>query len=135
MRYEDFHRRSIVERDAFWAEQARLVDWEQTPQVICDYSRPPFARWFADGRTSLCHDAGDRHRPGRSAQPALIYVSTETGEERTYTVADRHREVQSMAAILQALGVVKGDRVLIYMPMVPQAVFAMLACARIGAIH
>ncbi len=135
MRYEDFHRRSIVERDAFWAEQARLVDWEQTPQVICDYSRPPFARWFADGTTNLCHNAVDRHLPARSAQPALIYVSTETGEERTYTFADLHREVQSMAAILQALGVVKGDRVLIYMPMVPQAVFAMLACARIGAIH
>ena len=135
MRYEDFHRRSIVERDAFWAEQARLVDWEQTPQVICDYSRPPFARWFADGTTNLCHNAVDRHLPERSAQPALIYVSTETGEERTYTFADLHREVQSMAAILQALGVVKGDRVLIYMPMVPQAVFAMLACARIGAIH
>ena len=133
--YADFYRRSIDERDAFWAEQARLIDWATAPQQICDYSNPPFARWFVGGTTNLCHNAVDRHLKDRSDQAALIYVSTETGEEKTYTFADLHAEVQRMAAVLRALGVNKGDRVLIYMPMIAQAAFAMLACARIGAIH
>ena len=134
-RYSDFYRRSIADREGFWAEQARLIDWERPFGQVCDYSRPPFARWFAGGRTNLCHNAVDRHLKDRAAQNALIYVSTETGEERTYSYAELHAEVQRMAAILVSLGVGQGDRVLIYMPMIPQAVFAMLACARIGAIH
>jgi propionyl-CoA synthetase len=133
--YEDFHKRSIEDRDGFWAEQAELVDWKIQPQQVCDYSNPPFARWFVGGTTNLCHNAVDRHLHDRSEQPALIAVSTETNTERTYTFAQLHVEVQCMAASLLDLGVQRGDRVLIYMPMVAEAAFAMLACARIGAIH
>jgi propionyl-CoA synthetase len=133
--YSDFHRRSIVEREKFWSEQANLVDWQNPAQQVCDYSNPPFARWFVGGTTNLCHNAVDRHLATRAAQPALIAVSTETGQELVYSFAKLHREVQRMAASLLALGVQKGDRVLIYMPMIAEAAFAMLACARIGAIH
>jgi propionyl-CoA synthetase len=134
-RFDDFYRRSIHDRDAFWSEQARLIDWKQPPTAICDYTRPPFARWFAGGTTNLCHNAVDRHLEQRADQPALIFVSTETDTERTYTFRELHAEVNRAAAVLQGLGVQKGDRVLIYMPMVAEAAFAMLACARIGAIH
>ncbi|WP_198969004.1 propionate--CoA ligase [Xylophilus sp. ASV27] len=133
--YRQFHRRSLEQREAFWAEQARLIDWQTPPGEICDYRSPPFARWFAGGTTSLCHNALDRHLPQRAAQPALIAVSTETGTEKTYSFAELHAEVQRMAAVLQTLGVRQGDRVLVYMPMMAEAVFAMLACARIGALH
>lgn len=133
--YAEFHRRSITDRDAFWAEQAQLIEWQKPPQQICDYSNPPFARWFVGGTTNLCHNAVDRHLKARANQPALIYVSTETGQEKTYSFAELHAEVQRMAAVLQGLGVGQGDRVLIYMPMIAEAAFAMLACARIGAIH
>lgn len=135
MNYAEFHRRSLEDRDAFWAEQARLVDWKVPPAQVCEYSNPPFARWFAGGTTNLCHNAVDRHLAERADQPALIFVSTETNQEKVYSFAELHAEVQRMAAILLGLGVTKGDRVLIYMPMVPEAAFAMLACARIGAIH
>jgi len=134
-RYADFYRRSIDDRDAFWAEQARLIDWQTPPQTICDYSNPPFARWFAGGTTNLCHNAVDRHLKDHAGQPALIFVSTETDQEKTYSFRELHAEVQRMAAALQGLGVRKGDRVLIYMPMIAEACFAMLACARIGALH
>jgi propionyl-CoA synthetase len=133
--YSDFHRRSIVEREKFWAEQASLVDWQSPAKQVCDYSNPPFARWFVGGTTNLCHNAVDRHLATRAEQPALIAVSTETGQELVYSFAKLHQEVQRMAASLLALGVQKGDRVLIYMPMIAEAAFAMLACARIGAIH
>jgi propionyl-CoA synthetase len=133
--YADFHRRSIEDRDAFWAEQAKLVDWQTPPSQICDYSNPPFAKWFVGGTTNLCHNAVDRHLKDRADQNALIFVSTETDQEKVYTFRQLHDEVQRMAAILKDLGVGKGDRVLIYMPMIPEACFAMLACARIGAIH
>ncbi len=135
MRFESFYRRSIDDRDAFWAEQARLIDWQTPPQQICDTSNPPFARWFVGGTTNLCHNAVDRHVAARADQAALIWVSTEVDQQRTYSFAELHAEVQRMAATLLAMGVVKGDRVLIYMPMVPEAVFAMLACVRIGALH
>jgi len=131
----DFYQRSIQDRDAFWSEQAALVDWQTPPRQGCDYSNPPFARWFVGGTTNLCHNAVDRHLVGRSSQAALIAVSTETGQEQTYSFAELHREVQRMAASMLALGVQQGDRVLIYMPMIAEAAFAMLACARIGAIH
>lgn len=135
MNYADFHRRSLQDRGAFWAEQAKLVDWRTPPQQVCDTSRPPFVRWFAGGTTNLCHNAVDRHLAVRADQAALIYVSTETGQEKVYTFGELHAEVQRMAAVLLSLGVGKGDRVLIYMPMIAEAAFAMLACARIGAIH
>jgi len=133
--FAQFHKRSIEDRDNFWAEQAKTVDWQIQPQQICDYSNPPFAKWFVGGTTNLCHNAIDRHLKDRGDQAALIFVSTETDQEKTYTYKDLHAEVQRMAAILQDFGVVKGDRVLIYMPMIAEASFAMLACARIGAIH
>lgn len=135
--FADFYKRSIDKgtRDKFWAEQASLVRWYKQPTEICDYSNPPFARWFGDGQINLCDNALDRHLQARGAQPALIAVSTETGTERTYTYSELHTEVQRMAAVMQSFGVVKGDRVQIYMPMIAEAVFAMLACARIGAIH
>jgi propionyl-CoA synthetase len=133
--YSDFYRRSIDQREDFWAEQARLIDWHTPPLQICDYSNPPFARWFVGGTTNLCHNAVDRHLKERADQPALIAVSTETDSEQVYTFGQLHLEVQRTAAMLQALGVGQGDRVLIYMPMIAEAAFAMLACARIGAIH
>lgn len=133
--YADFHRRSLADRDAFWAEQAKLIDWQTRPARICDDSRPPFTRWFTGGTTNLCHNAVDRHLKDRADQRALIFVSTETGQEKVYSFRELHAEVQRMAAVLLALGATRGDRVLIYMPMIPEAVFAMLACARIGAIH
>ncbi len=135
MDYASFYRRSIDDRDAFWAEQAKLIDWHRPFDQVCDYSKPPFARWFVGGQTNLCHNAIDRHLATRADQNALVFVSTETDEERVYSFRELHAEVQRMAAILLSLGVKQGDRVLIYMPMIAQAAFAMLACARIGAIH
>ena len=133
--FREFYRQSIERPDEFWAEQAKRIDWQVPPQQICDYSQPPFARWFVGGTTNLCHNAVDRHLARRADQPALIFVSTETDQEQVYTYAQLHTEVQRMAAVLKGLGVEQGDRVLIYMPMIPEAAFAMLACARIGAIH
>ncbi len=134
-RYADFYQQSTEQPDAFWAEQAKLIDWLTPPKQICDNSNPPFSRWFVGGTTNLCHNAVDRHLKDRANQAALVYVSTETGAEMTYSFAQLHTEVQAMAATLKDMGVGKGDRVLIYMPMIAQAAFAMLACARIGAIH
>lgn len=133
--YAAFYRRSVEERDTFWAEQARLIDWHQPFARVCNTDRPPFVTWFEGGLTNLCHNAVDRHLAARADQNALIYVSTETDTERAYTYRELHTEVQRMAAILRSLGAGKGDRVLIYMPMIPEAAFAMLACVRIGAIH
>ncbi|MDB5856462.1 MAG: propionate--CoA ligase, partial [Ramlibacter sp.] len=135
MRYADFHRRSLEDREGFWAEQAKLIAWQTPPRQICDASKPPFVRWFVGGTTNLCHNAVDRHLRDRADQPALIHVSSETSQERTYTFRELHHEVQKMAAVLQSLGATRGSRVLIYMPMIAEAAFAMLACARIGAIH
>jgi len=133
--YSDFYRRSVDDAEGFWAEQAGLIDWQTPPQQTLDASRPPFARWFVGGTTNLCHNAVDRHLAERADQAALICVSTETGQERSYTFRELHAEVQRTAASLLALGVQRGDRVLIYMPMIAEATFAMLACARIGAVH
>ena len=135
MDYAAFYRRSIDDRDAFWAEQARLIDWHRPFDTVCEYDNPPFARWFVGGETNLCHNAIDRHLATQADKPALIFVSTETDEERVYTFAELHREVMRMAAIMLAHGVGRGDRVLVYMPMIPEAAIAMYACARIGAIH
>ncbi len=133
--YSDFHRRSIEQPEAFWAEQAKLVDWHKPFGKVLDFSRPPFAKWFNGGETNLCHNAIDRHLAARAGQKALVYVSTEVDQERSYTFVELHREVQRVAAMMQSLGVKKGDRVIIYMPMIPESAFAILACARIGAIH
>jgi len=135
MSFATFYQRSIDDPSAFWAEQARRIDWHHPFSQVLDDSRPPFARWFAGGATNLCHNAVDRWVATRGDQPALIAISTETGSEKTYSFRELHVEVNRMAAIMQGLGVERGDRVLIYMPMIAEAVFAMLACARIGAIH
>ena len=133
--YAAFHRRSIEDRDGFWREQAELIDWQTPFGQVSVYDKPPFAQWFVGGRTNLCHNAVDRHLADRADQPALIWVSTEVNQEIEYSFRQLHDEVQRMAAVLLALGVKQGDRVLIYMPMTAEAAFAMLACARIGAIH
>jgi propionyl-CoA synthetase len=133
--YKDFHRRSLAERDAFWAEEARLVDWHKPFGKVLDYSRPPFARWFVGGETNLCHNAVDRHLAARGGQTALVWISTEVDQTRRYTYQELHFEVNRVAAMMQSLNVKRGDRVIIYMPMIPEAAFAMLACARIGAVH
>jgi propionyl-CoA synthetase len=133
--YAALYQRSIDDPSGFWAEQAQRIDWFEPFTQVLDDSRPPFARWFVGGRTNLCHNAVDRHAARRPTAPALIWHSSEVDQEQTWTFAELLAEVQAMAASLQDAGVGEGDRVLIYCPMVPQAVFAMLACARIGAIH
>jgi len=133
--YKAFHQRSITDREGFWAEQGQLIDWHKPWAKVLDYSRPPFAKWYVGGETNLCHNAIDRHLEARADQKALVYLSTEVDVEQAYTYRELHAEVNRCAAILQSLGVAKGDRVIIYMPMIPEAAFAMLACARIGAIH
>jgi len=135
MDYAQLHARSLADRDGYWAEQAQRIDWHRPFDQVCDTSRPPFVQWFPGGLTNLCHNAVDRHVPHRPDQPALIHVSTETGTEQTISYAQLFVEVQRMAAIFQELGVRQGDRVLIYMPMIAEAVIAMLATVRIGAVH
>src|SRR5262245_18275985 len=135
MSYREFHRRSIADREGFWAEQAKLIDWRKPFSKVLDYSRPPFAKWFVGGETNLCHNAVDRHVKQRGDQAALIWISTEVDQTKSYSYWELLGEVNRVAAALQSLGVKHGDRVIVYMPMVPEAVFAILACARIGAIH
>lgn len=133
--YKTFHERSIKDPQGFWAEQAQLIEWFKPFDQVLDYSKPPFAKWYVGGKTNLCHNAVDRHLKTQADARALVAVSTETDQEKVYTFKELHTEVNRMAAILKAQGVAKGDRVLIYMPMIAEACFAMLACARIGAIH
>jgi propionyl-CoA synthetase len=133
--YREFYRRSLSDPEGFWAEQAKLIDWRRPPEKVLDYSSPPFARWFVGGQTNLCHNAVDRHLAERGDQMALVWISTEVGQTRSFTYRELHDEVNRVAAMMRSLGVNTGDRVIIYMPMIPEAAFAMLACARIGAIH
>ena len=135
-RYEDVFRRSLADPAGFWAEAAQAVDWYQHPQVILDDSNPPFYRWFAGGTLNTCHNALDRHVDnGHGDRHALIYDSPVTGSAKTFTYRQLRDETARFAAVLAGLGIQKGDRVVIYMPMIPEAVVAMLACARLGAIH
>ncbi|WP_268874727.1 propionate--CoA ligase [Bordetella ansorpii] len=134
-RTRDFHYRSIHDRDGFWREEAQRIHWETPFSQVLDDSRLPFARWYVGGRTNLCYNAVDRWLPQYADHTALAWVSTEVDQQRVYTRAQLHAEVNAVAAMLREQGVGRGDRVLIYMPMVPEAVFAMLACARIGAVH
>ena len=133
--YQDFHRRSIEQPEDFWGAEAQRIHWHKPYQQVLQYDNPPFRQWFAGGETNLCYNAVDRHLAERPDQAALIYVSSETGAEQSYTYRQLYEEVSRFAAIMQAQGVGKGDRVLIYMPMIPEAVFAMLATVRLGAIH
>jgi propionyl-CoA synthetase len=121
---------------AFWAEAAHGIDWTRPPETIFDADAGVYGRWFPDAVGNVCHNALDRHvAAGRGDQAALIYDSPVAGTKRTLTYGEMLKETATLAAVLQDMGVTKGDRVLIYMPMVPEAICAMLACARIGAIH
>ena len=135
MGYAETYRRSIEQPELFWAEEAAAIHWHKPPQQILDYSNPPFRRWFVGGETNLCYNAIDRHLAERADQLALVAISTETDVTREITYAQLYREVNAFAAILKKLDVGRGDRVVIYMPNMAEAVFAMLACARIGAVH
>ncbi len=132
---EEFHR-SLADPDGFWGDAAKDIDWYKAPTVVLDASEAPFYHWFPDGVLNTCFNALDRHvRDGRGEQAALIYDSPVTGTKRMYTYAELLAEVERFAGVLRGLGVDKGDRVIIYLPMIPEAPIAMLACARIGAVH
>lgn len=134
--YRESWQQSVSEPERFWGEQAGLVDWEIQPTQVLDRSGAPFYRWFADGTLNTCFNAVDRHvLSGRGDQPAVIYDSPVTGAQRTLTYAELLEQVRAFAGGLARLGVGYGDRVVIYMPMIPEAVVAMLACARLGAVH
>ena len=133
--YKGFYAGSITDPERFWGQQAKLVDWHKPYKKVLEYTRPPFRNWFVGGETNLCYNAIDRHLPTRSKQLALVWISTEVDAKKEFTFAQVHDEVNRFAAILQSHGVGEGDRVLIYMPMTPEAVFAMLATVRLGAIH
>jgi len=135
-RYAHEFGRSLSDPAGFWADAAKNIDWYQPPSVVLDDSNPPFYRWFPDGVLNTCFNAVDRHvRDGRGEQAALIYDSPVTGTQRTYTFTALRDEVARFAGVLRGLGVDKGDRVIVYLPMIPEALIAMLACARIGAVH
>jgi propionyl-CoA synthetase len=134
--YAEAYQHSLEDPDSFWAEAATSISWIRKPSVILDGSHAPFYRWFSDGALNTCFNALDRHvAAGRADDAALIYDSPVTGTKRTYSYAELTEQTAKFAGILRALGVVKGDRVLIYLPMIPEAVVAMLACARLGAVH
>jgi propionyl-CoA synthetase len=134
--YRDLFDASINDPAAFWADAAGAVSWSKAPERILDDSSPPFYRWFPDAELNTCGNALDRHvEAGRGEQAALIYDSPVTDTKRTYTYAELLDQTARFAGALHALGVGKGDRVIIYLPMIPEAVIAMLACARLGAVH
>ncbi|RRR71853.1 MAG: acetate--CoA ligase [Candidatus Viridilinea halotolerans] len=136
MSYAELHRRSIEDPEGFWGELAEELHWYKRWDKVLDASKAPFYRWFVGGETNLCYNAVDRHALGsRRGQAALIWESPEVGQSRTLTYFELFREVNKLAGVFHSLGVRKGDRVIIYMPMVPEAIFSMLACARLGAIH
>ncbi|ORA48245.1 propionyl-CoA synthetase [Mycolicibacterium chubuense] len=134
--YRDLFDASITDPEAFWSDAATAVTWSRAPQRILDDSHPPFYRWYPDAELNTCANALDRHvEAGRGEQAALIYDSAVTDTQRTYTYRELLDHTARFAGALRALGVGKGDRVVIYMPMIPEAVIAMLACARLGAVH
>jgi propionyl-CoA synthetase len=134
--YRETFDTSISDPDTFWREAAGLVDWFSKPSTVLDRSTPPFYRWFADGTLNTCYNALDRHvAKGRADQTALVHDSAVTGTVRRWTYAELLEDVAAFAGGLRGLGVGPGDRVVIYMPMIPEAVVAMLACARLGAVH
>ncbi|HSH68652.1 MAG TPA: propionyl-CoA synthetase [Deferrisomatales bacterium] len=135
-KYDEVFKRSIEDPNGFWGEAAEAISWYKKPTRVLDGSNPPFYRWFPDGELNTCYNAVDRHvEGGRAEQTAIIYDSPVTDTIRKYTYKELLDQVSRFAGVLKGLGVGKGDTVIIYMPMVPQAVFAMLACARLGAVH
>lgn len=136
MRYEEVYQRSLTDPEGFWGEAAQAIHWDRTWDRVLDDSNPPFYRWFAGGMLNTCYNAVDRHvEAGRGDQIAIIHDSPVTASQRTISYAELQDQVSRCAGALANLGVVKGDRVIIYMPMVPEAAIAMLACARLGAVH
>ncbi|HVC54655.1 MAG TPA: AMP-binding protein, partial [Stellaceae bacterium] len=134
--YAEIYRRSLAEPEAFWAEAAEAIDWERRWDKVLDDSRPPFYRWFSGGRLNTCWNALDRHvAAGRGERTALIWDSPVTDTTLRFSYREMRARTALVAGMLRGLGVKPGDRVLIYMPMVPEAAIAMLACARIGAVH
>jgi len=134
--YDELYARSVDDPEGFWGEAAEALHWERKWDRVLDDSNAPMYRWFPGGIVNTCYNALDRHADGgRGDQPALIYDSPVTGTVRTYTYRELRDEVARLAGALAANGVGKGDRVIVYMPMIPQAPMAMLACARLGAIH
>jgi propionyl-CoA synthetase len=134
--YAEIYRRSLEHPDDFWLEAAEAIDWDRAPSVALDGSAAPFYRWFPDGRLNTCHNALDRHVDGgRADQAALVYDSPVTGQLRSLSYREVRDETARLAGALATAGVGEGDRVVIYMPVVPEAIMAMLACARLGAIH
>ena len=135
-RYRAVHARSLKEPEGFWAEQAEAIDWTRRWDKVLDPSRAPFYRWYAGGELNACYNALDRHvERGRADQMALIYDSPVTNSKKSFTYRELRDHVARLAGAIAAQGVGKGDRVIIYMPMIPEAVMAMLACARLGAVH
>src|ERR1700750_897820 len=135
-RYREVHARSLADPEGFWAEAAREIDWIEPARKIFDPSMGAYGRWFTGGVVNTCYNALDRHvAGGRANQLALIHDSPLTNSITKFTYAELLKEVQTLAAVMQDFGVTKGDRVILYMPMVAEAVVAMLACARIGAVH
>jgi propionyl-CoA synthetase len=135
-RYHEVYARSLRDPQGFWAEAAQEIDWYEPARTVFDGGAGVYGRWFVGASCNTCYNAIDRHvASGRGNQTALIYDSPVTNTVRTYTYNDALAEIATLAAVLEEFGIVKGDRVIIYMPMVPEAVFAMLACARLGAIH
>ncbi len=135
-RFDEVYDRSIADPEGFWAEAAEAIHWEKKWDRVLDADNPPFYRWFPGAECNTCYNAVDRHvEEGRADQPALIYDSPITGRKKSFTYRELQEKVAKCAGALKALGVGKGDRVIIYMPMVPQAAVAMLACARLGAVH
>jgi propionyl-CoA synthetase len=134
--YHEIHARSLADPEGFWAEAAQEIDWIEPPKRIFDPTQGVYGRWFTGGIVNTCYNALDRHvERGRADQVALIHDSPLTNSVAKFTYAELLAEVQALAAIMQDFGVAKGDRVILYMPMVAEAVVAMLACARIGAVH
>ena len=135
-RFAEVHARSLSDPESFWAEAAEAIHWTKRWDRVLDDSNPPSYRWFTGGELNTCYNALDLHvETGRGDQPALIYDSPVTGSKRTYTYTELRDEVARFAGVLAGLGVRKGDRIILYMPMVAEAIIAMLACARLGAVH
>src|SRR5439155_3988126 len=135
-RFDDVYRRSLADPEGFWAEAARRIDWIEPWEKVLDRSNPPFDRWFTGGQLNTCYNCLDRHiAAGNGDRLALIYDSPVTETKLRFTYRQLHDEVARFAGVLARRGLVKGDRVIIYMPMVPEAAIAMLACARLGVVH
>lgn len=134
-KYDAFYRRSLDDREGFWTEQAEKIYWHKKWDRTLDYDKPPFTKWFVGGETNLCYNAVDRHLEARADQNAIVWISSEVNQTQTMTYRDLYEQVNRYAAVLQDQGVKTGDRVIIYLPMIPHSLVAMLACLRLGAVH